>query len=221
MRTWIVFATGVSLGLALWLGAMLRHEHRESRTRRTENDQLRARLHAAEQKIKEIEEAAQVAARATAPVPIEPAAEPEDRPASPAAPPSDAFPRSFQARTFLGDKFVGMSWVITHNARRDAKTGRLSYEQSIRLPESARNAITTYVTNVVEVPAQPGQYVEQNYYIERPPSYWWNGGIVPPIPPPPNPPPSKPPPAKPLPPILPPGKPTPPPGNVYVPPGLR
>ncbi|HXG46360.1 MAG TPA: hypothetical protein VNO52_01950, partial [Methylomirabilota bacterium] len=147
------------------------------------------------------------------------------RPAPPAAPPSDELPRSFQARTFLGDKFVGMSWVITHNARRDEKTGRLSYDQSVRLPESARNAITTYVTNVVEVSAQPGQYVEQNYYVERPRHYFWRDGgpvpPIPPVPPTPSPPPVKPSPAKPLPAILPPGKPTPPPGNVYVPPGLR
>ncbi|HXG46622.1 MAG TPA: hypothetical protein VNO52_03285, partial [Methylomirabilota bacterium] len=64
MRTWIAFVAGASLGLALMLGSMLWHEHRENEARRTENDDLRARLAAAAEKIKEIEEASQTATRA-------------------------------------------------------------------------------------------------------------------------------------------------------------
>ena len=94
--------------------------------------------------------------------------------------------KPYQVRSFVGTQYVGMAWFIQSNQRRDPKTGLISYDPVVSLPEQSRRMLTSYVTNVVEKPvaAEP-QYVEQNnYYDQR--SYdntpWWSypATIVPP-----------------------------------------
>lgn len=85
--------------------------------------------------------------------------------------------KPYQVRSFVGTQYVGMAWIIPGNQRRDPKTGLISYDQVVSLPDQSRRTLTAYVTNVVEKPvATEPQLVEQNnYYDQR--SYdnrpWW------------------------------------------------
>jgi len=100
---------------------------------------------------------------------------------------SNAFSlKPYQVRSFVGTQYVGMAWIIPSNQRRDPKTGRLSSDQVVSLPDTTRGAFTAYVTNLVEQPvaAEP-QYVEQNnYYDQRSyantPGWYYPPTIVPP-----------------------------------------
>jgi len=238
MKTWGAFGLGVGLGLAVLLTLLLFLQRKDNRALQTANERLGLQLRDLDQRLSNTVAALKIAEQATADA-VAMASEAKAKAASIAAastaqPVSAAdssttnnVPRPFQASTFLGDKFVGLSWVLPTNVRRDAKTGRVWSDQAVRLPEEARGALTAYVTNVVEreVPGLPTQYVEQNYYVNRQPYYWWPVSTIPSPPKPPTPMPM-PKPVDPdnFPPLLPPGKPIPPPSGkpgIFVPPGLR
>ena len=240
MKTLNAFVLGVCLTVAVLLAVLFLLEDRQNRSLQFENDRLAEKIESLNVRLSAISATARPAAEQkieTTPPATNPPALMVDTNISPApkviatAEPmitNNVVPPPFHARTFLGDKFVGISWVIPHNVRRDAKTGKIWYDQSVRLPEEARHALTAYVTNVVEVAREPDQYVEQNYYVDRRPVVWWPTVVGKPRPPhkPPVPPPSTDPPNTPgpLPPLLPPGRATPPPSGrpgIYVPPGLR
>lgn len=85
-----------------------------------------------------------------------------------AAPSNSFILKPYQVRSFVGTQYVGMAWIIPGNQRRDAKTGLISYDQIVSLPDQSRRTFTAYVTNVVEktVPAET-QLVEQNNYYDQ------------------------------------------------------
>lgn len=87
-----------------------------------------------------------------------------NRPAS-----SNAFSlKPYQVRSFVGTQYVGMAWIIPSNQRRDPKTGLISYDQIVRLPDQSRGTFTAYVTNVVErTVASDPQLVEQNNFYDQ------------------------------------------------------
>lgn len=143
---------------------------------------------------------------------------------------TNVVPRPHQVRAFLGTQSVGLAWIIPSNVRRDPKTGLVSYEQVVALPDAARGSITAFVTNVVEqpVPAEPNvvqqhNYIDQRHFDQRYPWLWPSTIVYPPV--------------EPMPPIapIPPTAPNPhlqrgglyrPPSErgdpgLYVPPGLR
>jgi hypothetical protein len=237
MKTWNAFVLGVCLVIVALLAALLFLQHRQNHALRAANVELGLQSRALEKKLADAADTLEATKRAateslvlatnalTARITNEPAAAAVQPAGAETVVTTNSVPRPVQARTYLGDKFVGMSWVMPMNVRRDAKTGRIWYDQSVRLPEDARGTLTAYVTNVVEreAPAQSTQYVERNYYVDRSPYYyWWPVATVPPRPPRPNPP--TPQPIDPLPPILPPSRPVPPPSKppgIYVPPGVR
>ena len=85
-------------------------------------------------------------------------------------------PQPYQVQVRLGQKPVGLAWAVPTNVRRDAKTGRVTFEQVVTLPETARGALTTYVTNTVERVAPPAapQIVEREVYVPTGPRWpWW------------------------------------------------
>jgi len=87
-------------------------------------------------------------------------------------------PSPYQVQVYLGQKPLGLAWAIPTNVRRDPKTGLVTCEPVISLPETVRGSLTTYVTNVVERPAAPApaQIVEREYYVDRRPDWgWWPG----------------------------------------------
>jgi hypothetical protein len=82
-------------------------------------------------------------------------------------------PRAYQVPVYLGNKSLGWAWAVPRNMRRDPGTGRTIYEQFIRLPEEARGALTTYVTNVIAQPViSPTQVIERDVYVDR--GYGWS-----------------------------------------------
>jgi hypothetical protein len=85
-------------------------------------------------------------------------------------------PQPYQVQVRLGQKPVGLAWAFPTNVRRDSRTGRVTFEQVVTLPETARGAFTTYVTNTVErvtPPAAP-QMVEREVYVPNGPLWpWW------------------------------------------------
>lgn len=98
---------------------------------------------------------------------------------------SNAFAlKPYQVRSFVGTQYVGMAWIIPGNQRRDAKTGLISYDQIVSLPDRSRGTLTAYVTNVVEreVPSEPQLVEQNNYYDQRTyesTPYWgWPARIV-------------------------------------------
>jgi hypothetical protein len=84
-------------------------------------------------------------------------------------------PSPYQVQVYLGQKSLGLAWAIPTNVRRDPKTGLVTCEPVISLPETVRGTLTTYVTNIIERQAPPAapQIVEREYYVGRRPDWWW------------------------------------------------
>jgi len=84
-------------------------------------------------------------------------------------------PSPYPVQVYLGQKSLGLAWAIPTNIRRDPKTGLVTCEPVISLPETIRGSLTTYVTNTVERQAAPAapQIVEREFYVDRRPDWWW------------------------------------------------
>lgn len=89
----------------------------------------------------------------------------------PPANPATTAPQSFQARTFAGDKYIGISWVIPSNVTVDQETGQTRFEPVILLGDQARNAITQTKTNTVDREVVNHNTLQQSYYYQQP--YWY------------------------------------------------
>jgi len=74
-----------------------------------------------------------------------------------------AAPRPVKVRTFLGNQYVGMSWLVPSGVSKDPRTGALTYEPVLILDESLRQNLVTYRTNVVEREVSRATTVNYNY----------------------------------------------------------
>ncbi len=63
---------------------------------------------------------------------------------------SSATPRPIKVRTYLGNQYLGMSWLIPSGVSRDAKSGAVTYEPVLVLDDSIKQNLVTYKTNVIE-----------------------------------------------------------------------
>lgn len=89
---------------------------------------------------------------------------------------SSVMPRAYQVPVTVGGKSVGLGWAVPTYVRRDPKSGRVTFEQVIQLPDEARRAFTTTITNVIErqVAAAPNQVIERDWVVDRRPDWgWW------------------------------------------------
>ena len=59
-------------------------------------------------------------------------------------------PQPYRVRAFLGQDNVGGAWIVPHNVRRDAASGRYVFEPLLVIDESAKGHFTVNHTNVVE-----------------------------------------------------------------------
>ena len=141
-----------------------------------------------------------------------------------AAPSHTVMPRAYQLPVYVGQKHLGLAWVVPMNVQKDAASGRVTCEHFIQLPETARDSFTTYVTNLVEQPVfMPPQVIERSVYVDRGYNWVWShrgGGGHRPVDPEFGVPPTAAPPS----PLPPSGIYRPPrPGNpgIYVPPGIK
>jgi len=176
-------AVTVTAGLAILavLGIFLASALQDNRAWRQERQRLAERLARLEQQVAGLSEAtnllagqlaaARQAERSNAVSALNAAAaiEPEANTANLPR------PSPYQVQVYLGQKPLGLAWAIPTNVRRDPKTGLVTCEPVISLPETARGTLTTYVTNVIErqaLPAAP-QIVEREYYVDRRPDWWW------------------------------------------------
>ncbi len=169
---------GALLGIAgTVIAFLLTSAHREQEAHASERLQLDAAVHALELRVaaltatnaaaNQLAATAQARAaefRAVAETNAAALAALTNRPAS-----SNAFSlKPYQVRSFVGTQYVGMAWIIPSNQRRDPKTGLISYDQIVSLPDRSRGTFTAYVTNVVErtVASEP-QLVEQNNFYDQ------------------------------------------------------
>ncbi|HAV63020.1 MAG TPA: hypothetical protein DCY13_11725 [Verrucomicrobiales bacterium] len=82
-----------------------------------------------------------------------------------------AYPQSFQARTFAGDRYIGMAWVLPSNMTEDKETGQMRFEPVILLTEGARAALTQTTTNYVDREIVRNNTLNQNWVYQQP--YWY------------------------------------------------
>jgi hypothetical protein len=63
---------------------------------------------------------------------------------------ANAVPKALQVKTYLGDVPIGSGIVYSENVRRDPKTGLISFNPVLKLPESLKRHFVVYHTNIVE-----------------------------------------------------------------------
>jgi outer membrane murein-binding lipoprotein Lpp len=188
MKDALVIALSASLAGVVTLSLFLVSAVQSQRAIRTQNEQLAARVKALEQQVAALCEVTNALARdiqtarqaKPAPEPPPAKAEPEQAPVDQAGPKV----APYQVPVYVGQKQVGLGWVVPTQVKRDVKTGRVTYQPVIRLPESVQSALTMYVTNVVERPLprpapavpEPGYYHYYHYHWRQP--WWWPGYAV-------------------------------------------
>lgn len=116
-------------------------------TEKSRKDELAAQL---EQKCGELQQAERDLADAR-----EPVSRPNDS--------GGAVPRPVKIRTFLGNQYVGMGWLVSSGASKDPKTGLVTYEPILFLDETAKQNLVNYKTNVVEREVARATTVNYNY----------------------------------------------------------
>lgn len=170
MRDAVVIALGASLAAVVVLSLFLVSALQDRRTARAETAALASRLKALEEQVAALCEATNAltrevqAARQLRPAPEPGPAQVEVK--EPAAQEPTPKLAPFQVPVYLGDKSLGSAWVVPTQVKRDPKSGRVTYQPVIRLPETVQTALTTYVTNVVEkpVPAAVPAVPQAPYY---------------------------------------------------------
>lgn len=192
MRDAVVIVLSASLGAAVVLSLLLVAAVRDQRAARAETAQLATRLQALEDQIAALCEATNALSREIQAA-RQPKLVPEPGPAQveakePGAPESAPKLAPFQVPVFVGEKSLGSAWVVPTQVKRDPKTGRVTYQPVIRLPETLQTALRTYVTNVVEKPVPaPAPAAPQPAYYSPPPGYyhyyyywrpWWLGAYA-------------------------------------------
>lgn len=63
---------------------------------------------------------------------------------------TEAPPRPYRVRAFVGRENIGAAWMVPVNVTRDTQSGRYLFEPVLVIDESARDHFTAYRTNVVE-----------------------------------------------------------------------
>ena len=76
---------------------------------------------------------------------------------------SPSTPRPVRVRTFLGNRYVGMSWLAPSGISKDPKTGAVTYEPVLVLDETVKQSLVVYKTNVVEREVARSTTVNYNY----------------------------------------------------------
>ena len=76
---------------------------------------------------------------------------------------SPSTPRPVRVRTFLGNRYVGMSWLAPSGISKDPKTGAVTYEPVVVLDETVKQSLVVYKTNVVEREVARSTTVNYNY----------------------------------------------------------
>jgi hypothetical protein len=182
------FAVTVTVGLAILavLGIFLAAELQVNRVGERENQQLARRLQFLEEQLALLAEATnslaaqwamvrQVAAsNALVAASLAQSAEPSAGVSS-----NSQKLQPYPVQVYVGRTAIGQGWVVPTNVRRDPKTGRVSFEQVVSLPETARGALTTYVTNTVERPVAltSSHVIEREIYRDRW-APWWGSAAV-------------------------------------------
>ncbi len=72
-------------------------------------------------------------------------------------------PRPVKVRTFLDNRYVGMSWLAPSGISKDPKTGAVTYEPVLVLDETVKQSLVVYKTNVVEREVARSTTVNYNY----------------------------------------------------------
>ena len=76
---------------------------------------------------------------------------------------SPSTPRPVKVRTFLDNRYVGMSWLAPSGVSKDPKTGAVTYEPVVVLDETVKQSLVVYQTNVVEREVARSTTVNYNY----------------------------------------------------------
>jgi len=76
---------------------------------------------------------------------------------------SPSTPRPVRVRTFLGNRYVGMSWLAPSGISKNPKTGAVTYEPVLVLDETVKQSLVVYETNVVEREVARSTTVNYNY----------------------------------------------------------
>jgi hypothetical protein len=74
-----------------------------------------------------------------------------------------AVPRPAKIRTFLGNQYVGMGWLVSSGVTKDPKTGLVTYEPIVFLDDTAKQNLVNFKTNVVEREVARATTVNYNY----------------------------------------------------------
>ena len=98
-----------------------------------------------------------------------------DAKASDAAAASTA-PRAQRVRTYLGNQYIGMSWLVPSAVSKEPESGQISYEPVLVLDESLRRNLAVDKTNAVEREVSHETTVNYNYaYPYYYPVFLWAG----------------------------------------------
>jgi hypothetical protein len=87
------------------------------------------------------------------------------------APAPAAAARPVRVRTYLGQRYLGLAWIVPGQAAKDPATGQMAYEPVVLMDESIREAVGVSKTNVVEREVVRPTTVNYNY--SYPYQIWW------------------------------------------------
>jgi len=89
---------------------------------------------------------------------------------------SPAALKPYRAEAYLGQKSLGLAWIVPRNLHLDTNSQRFVYEPVVCLDEKLRGHFTAHYTNVVEREIERPVYVNNSYYPEPyyyyPARYW-------------------------------------------------
>src|SRR5437879_1378999 len=152
------------------VAATLRGIYEDNRRLLTEIQTLRADLQRAAEEIKQLENlradlAAELASKRDQlqDAQTEPAEARETNIRTNEVVVSPSTPRPVRVRTFLGNRYVGMSWLAPSGISKDPKTGAVTYEPVLVLDETVKQSLVVYETNVVEREVARSTTVNYNY----------------------------------------------------------
>jgi hypothetical protein len=87
------------------------------------------------------------------------------------APAPAAAARPVRVRTYLGQRYLGLAWIVPGQAAKDPATGQMAYEPVVLMDESIREAVGVSKTNIVEREVVRPTTVNYNY--SYPYQIWW------------------------------------------------
>jgi len=72
--------------------------------------------------------------------------------------------KPYQAEAFLGQRPLGLVWIVPRNLRMDTNSQRFVYEPVVCLDERLRSQFLLHHTNIVEREVDRPVYVNNSYY---------------------------------------------------------